>query len=78
MKNSVEKCRLFQQNTQKADISLRSNILPNVNTKLKWKTQMKNTNGKLSREVSTFSNRSENDQTHRLQRDQESLKHSKS
>ncbi len=30
MENSVEKCRLFQQiqqNTQKADISLRSNIL---------------------------------------------------
>jgi hypothetical protein len=35
---------------------------------------MENTNGKLIREVSTFSNRSENDQTHRSQRDQESTK----
>jgi hypothetical protein len=44
----------FSTNT---DISLRSNILPNVNTKLKWKTQMQISTGKLSREVSTFSSK---------------------
>jgi hypothetical protein len=43
--NSVEKCRLFHKNTQKADISLRSNILQSQmqisNGNLKWKSQMK-------------------------------------
>jgi hypothetical protein len=46
-KLSREVSTFSNHQTQKADISLRSNIC-----NLKWKTQMENSNGKLSREVS--------------------------